>query len=182
VRLTIDIHESWYQHPRALTEFLTRARHLERPAAELATATPAPMAPPPSPAPSADGADDDGLAELVSGMDQPETAPPPKPPARPATRRTEELKRSRRPAPLRVADTPPATPAPSPVPISTNGAPSSGRALYAWAKDNNLVRRLLSVGTNLGFASRVIDWSPSEVSRAWEELTAAPTSTNGRAR
>jgi hypothetical protein len=167
--ILIAVHDSWsILDPAGMGRLLAIAKMLEG-------VCPTPTPPPPSPAAPPD---DDGLAELTAGMTD-DTPEPATPAPRPPVGRTEAVKRSRRPAQLRVAETP-GTPAPTPTSVGTNGAPTTGRALYAYAKEHNLTRRLLAIGVGFGLPSKVLDWSPSQVAAAFEELAASPTG-NGKA-
>jgi hypothetical protein len=77
MRLVIEVDPSWFSHPAALVEFVSRARLLERPAA----ATSAPPATPPPPSSVAPAEDPDDVSMLISGMDteEPEAPAPSRP-------------------------------------------------------------------------------------------------------
>ena len=69
--VTVNIDPSWFGHPAALAEFLTRVRLLERPAPALS--------PPREP-----GDDDEDFGQLLDGIDAPEPAPAPAQAPRPS--------------------------------------------------------------------------------------------------
>jgi hypothetical protein len=131
VTILIAVHDSWSANdPAGMGRLLAAAKALESPC-------PAPTPPPPSPAD-----DPDDLGELLAGMTDDDPAPPA--PARSAARRTDAVKAARRPAQLRDTSTP-ATPAPStPASSRPDWQPSTAKKLYGFARENNLLRKLMS--------------------------------------
>lgn len=140
--LTITIDPSWFKHPEPLRSLLAHVRALE---------DPAPWIPPATRQPGDDGddlADDNDLAALIAGMDEP-------PPAAPAPPRT---------VPKSPAIPPPAT------------VPTTGQALYKWLCDRKLLPRASAIGKRRGLDRMVTHWEPEDVAAVWSELQAPPPS------
>jgi len=149
--ITLVLHDSWVASS-ALAELLVRVRMLEAPAPAVTKTVPPPG--------------DDGLAELVAGMEGdsadgvcqiPEPAPttPWKPAlATPETRR------------------PPATPV-------YDGVPRTGRSLYKWACSKKVLPQVNAWGKEHGCPRLVSDWSEAMVAGVYTELAATPAG-NGR--
>jgi hypothetical protein len=156
VNITLNVHESWRAHPGPLARVLAHVAALE---------APAPWTPPAVREPGQD--DDDGLAELLAGMDdapEPSPAPSPAPPA---------VAKAPKPSPAPAAATPPTG-------RDWDGVPRTGRSLYRWACDHKALPDVNRVGKAHGYPRKVTDWEPSQVAAAYAILTAEPA-VNGRA-
>jgi hypothetical protein len=142
--ITIHIDPSWAAHPGPLSRLLAHVAALE---------APAPWTPPATREPGQD--EDDGLAELLDGLDAPEPASAPTPKPQP--------------------------PAARPAPQAFDGPPTTGRQLYRWATFTKALPAVNRLGKQYGHARLVSDWSDTEVSRVYQELTAEPAA-DGRIR
>jgi hypothetical protein len=175
--ITLTIHDSWRAHPGPLSRLLAHLAALE---------APAPWTPPATREPGQD--DDDGLVELLAGMDDtPEPAPAPAAPA-PAPARPSPVYRL--PAVSAGEEPAPAPARPSPAPAAAtppaarrfDGEPMTGQSLYKWACNAKCLPRVNAYGKARGWHKLVTHWDADQVATAYRELTAAEPVVNGRPR
>jgi hypothetical protein len=157
MNLMLTIHPSWLGQP-GLTAILAHIRAIEGPC------------PVPEPAGRQPG---DDLGELAAGMEAPEL-----PAVKPAIAAETTIRPPLKPMP-------PATPS-NPLPAGLPKAPTTGRELFAYAKDNDLVKHFSRLGKAWALPARIVDWTPEDVSAAWQdyltkfEAPSTPSRNNGR--
>lgn len=58
----------------------------------------------------------------------------------------------------------------TPAPAQKYGKPRTGRALYAWARENTCLKEIDEIGKSRGYSGRIVSWDEDQTSNALADL------------